>query len=150
MTIQEKMQLTQEEEQQIIDYLKTQDVDFVDYEDFLAYMHERGVRNSDIGIIDKYRLTNKSAEKFYKEYANPIKKASKLLNLTYKELAEITGYTEAVLKTAVSKNQVSNLMEHTFNILMENDSLKKELADRDNTIQMLKEKIIEINKILQL
>jgi len=36
-----------------------------------------------------------------------VKKVSKELGLTYRELAEKIGYTEGSLKTFVSKNQVN-------------------------------------------
>ena len=61
---------------------------------------------------------------------NLIKKTCKDLGLTYKELGEKIGYSEANLKNSVYKNQISKQLEIAINLYLKNIELQKEI---DNT-----------------
>ena len=52
-----------------------------------------------------------------KNFEHPVVKTSKLLRLTYKELAEQIGYTESSLKTIVSKGQISEPLKKALELL---------------------------------
>ena len=65
-----------------------------------------------------------------KKEENLIKKTCKDLGLTYKELGEEIGYSEANLKNSVYKNQISKQLEIAINLYLKNIELQKEI---DNT-----------------
>ena len=65
-----------------------------------------------------------------KKEENLIKKTCKDLGLTYKELGEKIGYSEANLKNSVYKNQISKQLEIAINLYLKNIELQKEI---DNT-----------------
>jgi transcriptional regulator with XRE-family HTH domain len=61
---------------------------------------------------------------------NLIKETCKELGLTYKELGEKIGYSEANLKNSVSRNQVSKQLETSIHLYLKTIELQKEI---DNT-----------------
>ena len=56
-----------------------------------------------------------------------VKKVSKELGLTYKELGEKIGYTESSLRQSVSKNMMSLQLEKAINMQVQISNLKKEV-----------------------
>ena len=56
-----------------------------------------------------------------------VKKVSKELGLTYKELGEKIGYSEGNLKTTVSQNKISKQLEKSIELYLETLMLKEEL-----------------------
>ena len=58
-----------------------------------------------------------------------VKRVSKELGLTYKELAEQIGYTEANLKRSVSTNQISKQLQTSIELYLKTIKLEKEIAD---------------------
>ena len=59
-----------------------------------------------------------------------VKKVSKELGLTYKELGERIGYAEANLKRSVSTNKISKPLETAIKLYLKTIELQKEI---DNT-----------------
>ena len=60
-----------------------------------------------------------------------IKRVSKELGLTYRELGERIGYTEGNLRNSVFKNQISKPLEQAIKLYLENLSLKKKVENSD-------------------
>jgi len=58
-----------------------------------------------------------------------VKKVSKELGLTYKELGEKIGYSESSLRKTVSNNSLSSQLETSIQLYLENLKLKKELEE---------------------
>ena len=54
-----------------------------------------------------------------------VKKVSKELGLTYKELGEKIGYSEGNLKRSVSTNQISNQLRKSIELYLEIIKLKE-------------------------
>lgn len=60
---------------------------------------------------------------------NIVKKVCRELNLTYKQLGELIGYSEGALKSAVNSGNVSEPMKKAIELYNENLKLKNELQD---------------------
>ena len=60
---------------------------------------------------------------------NIIKTTCKELNLTYKQLGEAIGYSEAAVKAAIAKNEISEPMKKAIELYLENLKLQQELSD---------------------
>jgi len=56
-----------------------------------------------------------------------VKKVSKELGLTYKELGEKIGYSESNLRGTVSQNKISKQLEKSIELYLETLMLKEEL-----------------------
>lgn len=69
---------------------------------------------------------------------NLIKKSCKELNLTYKQLGELIGYSEASLKTIVSKGAISENLTKSIELLKENIELKNKLSEVETLKNTLK------------
>ena len=72
-----------------------------------------------------------------KEEIHLVKKVSKELGLTYKEFGEKIGYSEATLRGAVSRNQLSGQLKKAIELYLEIVKLKES-----------KEKIAEAKELL--
>ena len=96
-------------------------------DDFIAYCKERGMLNEDSTIMTKVPYTKSNCEKLYKENQHLVKKTSKLLGLTYKELAELIGYTEGGLRSAVNKNELSLSMQKSLEMILLIKKQEKEI-----------------------
>ncbi|MDA3048225.1 hypothetical protein [Campylobacter sp. JMF_08 NE1] len=119
-----------EKDKKIIDdFLKEQNFNFDEYDDFIEYIQARGMLNQDKKWVDRIVFTMQNLKKLYFEYVNPVKKISKKLGMNYKELAEQIGYTEAGIRNAVSKDKISEQLKRTLELLLEN-KLKK-LDEKD-------------------
>lgn len=59
-------------------------------------------------------------------------------NLTYKEFAELVGYTEAGIKTIVSRDEISENLEKSVGLLKKNFELEAKLKDVENLKTTLK------------
>lgn len=82
--------------------------------------------------------------------ADIIKKTCKEMRLTYKELAEKIGMSEAGVQNAVKKNSISTQTAKAIELLYEIEELKQELKEYENLKQTLKKhsnKPIFIKKI---
>ncbi|TLD85550.1 transcriptional regulator [Helicobacter sp. MIT 05-5294] len=64
-----------------------------------------------------------------KENENLIKKTCKELGLTYRELGEKIGYSEATLNKNASTGEISKSLEFAINLYLENLKLKEKLED---------------------
>ncbi|AHE94381.1 transcriptional regulator [Campylobacter fetus] len=60
---------------------------------------------------------------------NLIKKTCKELNLTYKQLGELIGYSESALNNASRQDKISEPLKFAINLYLENLKLKEELQD---------------------
>ena len=58
-----------------------------------------------------------------------VKKVSKELGLTYKELGEKIGYSESSLRKTVSNNTLSSQLKTAIELYLENLKLKEELEE---------------------
>ena len=61
-----------------------------------------------------------------------VKKVSKELGLTYKELGEKIGYSESSLRKTVSNNTVSSQLKTAIQLYLDNLKLKKELDELED------------------
>ena len=57
---------------------------------------------------------------------NLIKQTCKELNLTYKQLGEMIGYSEAAIKAAIAKNEISEPMKRAIELYQETLNLKEQ------------------------
>lgn len=57
---------------------------------------------------------------------NIIKATCKELNLTYKQLGEAIGYSEAAIKAAIAKNEISEPMKRAIELYQETLNLKEQ------------------------
>ena len=63
------------------------------------------------------------------EEQNIIKKTCKELGLTYAQLGEAIGVKEQSLRNMSSSNKITEQVEQSINLLIENSELKKQLSD---------------------
>ena len=73
-----------------------------------------------------------------------VKKVSKELGLTYKELAKEIGYTESSLRKAVSDNRTTMQLKKSIELYLSNLELKKENAKITKIEEMIKDYISHI------
>ena len=70
-----------------------------------------------------------------------VKKVSKELGITYKELAEKIGYTESNLRKSVSQNKISYQLEKAINLYIRILELEEKLENSENSKKAIKENI---------
>jgi len=66
-----------------------------------------------------------------------VKKVSKKLGITYKELADKIGYTEANLKRSVSTNQISKQLKTSIELYLKTIKLEKEIEDTNQLKKLI-------------
>ncbi|BCD63516.1 transcriptional regulator [Nitratiruptor sp. YY08-14] len=74
---------------------------------------------------------------------NIVKKVCKELGLTYKQLGEAIGYSEANINKVASTGQVSKQLQKAIELYLENLKLKKQLQDCETLKDALKNLIKE-------
>ena len=72
-----------------------------------------------------------------------VKKVSKELGLTYKELGEKIGYSESNLRRSVSTNQISLQLKKALELYLEIIRLKKKEKDTAQVKEILKTFILD-------
>lgn len=72
------------------------------------------------------------------EEQNIVKKVCAELGITQKELAEKLGIKEQSLRNMTSSNKITEQVEKTINLLIENNELKKQLTDYNTLKEVLK------------
>jgi len=72
-----------------------------------------------------------------------VKKVSKELGLTYKELGEKIGYSESNLRRSVSTNQISLQLKKALELYLEIDILKQKEEKNNKLKDILKALILE-------
>lgn len=70
---------------------------------------------------------------------NIVKATAKRLGMTYRELGDAIGYTESAIKTAISTDKVSEPMEKSLEMYLENIELKAKLQAVEGFKQNLKD-----------
>ena len=93
--------------------------------DFKKFALDCGMFNPNVKWFERTFGTKANIIALYKKLDNPIKRASKILGLDYKELAEKIGYTEGGLKNASGKNYISKSMERALELLIEVERYKR-------------------------
>jgi ribosome-binding protein aMBF1 (putative translation factor) len=78
-----------------------------------------------------------------KEEMHLVKKVSKELGLTYKELGEEIGYSESNLKRSVSTKQISSQLEKAIELYLKIIKLEQEINRVENLKSTLKELIFQ-------
>lgn len=63
---------------------------------------------------------------------NIVKRVCRELNLTYKQLGELIGYSEGALKSAVNSGNVSEPMNKAIELYLKNLELEKQLQEFEN------------------
>ena len=76
-----------------------------------------------------------------------VKKVSKELGLTYKELGEKIGYSEGALRGAVSKNQLSGQLKKAIELYLEVEKLKNSKSEIKKEKELLETYLSEIRVI---
>jgi len=61
-----------------------------------------------------------------------VKKVSKELGITYKELGERIGYSESNLRQSVSTNKLSSQLKKAIELYLETISLKKKVDEAED------------------
>lgn len=72
---------------------------------------------------------------------NIVKKVCKELGITQRELAERIGMSADSLNVAVSNNKISKMTEAAVNLVLEVETLKKELLKYENLKNALKDAV---------
>ena len=72
---------------------------------------------------------------------NIVKRVCKELNITQRELAERIGMSADSLNVAVSNNKISKMTEAAVNLVLEVETLKKELLKYENLKSALKDAV---------
>ena len=67
-----------------------------------------------------------------------VKRVSKELGLTYKELAEEIGYSESILRQSVSKNKLTNQLKRAIELYEETVKLKQEREETEKMKKLIK------------
>ena len=67
-----------------------------------------------------------------------VKKVSKELGLTYKELGEEIGYSESILRQSVSKSKISSQLKRVLELYMETIKLKQEKKETEKMKDLIK------------
>ena len=67
-----------------------------------------------------------------------VKKVSKELGLTYKELGEKIGYSESNLRQSVYSNKLSKQLEKAIKLYLETVELKKKVKESENFKSILR------------
>ena len=67
-----------------------------------------------------------------------VKKVSKELGLTYKELAERIGYSESNLRQSVYSNKLSTQLEKAIELYLETVDLKKRVNEAEDFKSILR------------
>jgi transcriptional regulator with XRE-family HTH domain len=75
------------------------------------------------------------------EEVHLVKRISKELGITYKELAEKIGYTESNLRKSVSQNKISYQLEKAINLYLKILELEQKLEDSEKSKKVIKENI---------
>lgn len=70
--------------------------------------------------------------------ADELKAFCKETGLTYKELAELIGFSEPSLRATISAGKISSQTEAAINLLKENIDLKKELQNWETIKEIFK------------
>lgn len=69
---------------------------------------------------------------------NLIKKTCKELGLTYRELGEAIGYSEAAIKASIAKDEMSEPMRRALELYLENIALREKNKEFATFKDMLK------------
>ena len=67
-----------------------------------------------------------------------VKKVSKELGLTYKELGEEIGYSESNLRKSVSENRLSLPLKKALELYLENQKVRELKKERENLKDILR------------
>ena len=111
--------------------------------DFKNFLIQCGMFNPNVKWYNRIIGTKSNMKALYKKLDSPVKRASKILGLEYRELAEKIGYSEHAVKSAVMKGEVSKPMERAIELLLETEAYRK-MRHNENIEQPLSE--IEIYK----
>lgn len=72
---------------------------------------------------------------------NIVKKVCAQLGITQRELAEKIGMSADSLNNAVNQNKISKMAETAINLVLEVETLKKELSKYENLKSALKDAV---------
>lgn len=72
---------------------------------------------------------------------NVVKKVCAELGITQRELAEKIGMSADSLNNAVNQNKISKMAETAINLVLEVETLKKELSKYENLKSALKDAV---------
>ena len=72
------------------------------------------------------------------EEVHLVKKVSKELGLTYRELGERIGYSESNLRKSVSENRLSLPLKKAIELYLENQKVRKLKEERENLKDILR------------
>lgn len=69
---------------------------------------------------------------------NLMKETAKQFGMTYREIGEAIGYSEAAIKSAAATGKVSEPMQRAIELYFENQELHKEVKETEQLKQLLK------------
>ena len=70
-----------------------------------------------------------------------VKRVSKELGITYKELADNIGYTESNLRKSVSQNKISYQLEKAIELYIKTLELEQKLEDSEKSKKEIKDNL---------
>lgn len=103
--------------------------------DFKNFLIQCSMFNPNVKWYNRIIGTKSNMKALYKKLDSPVKRASKILGLEYRELAEKIGYSEHAVKSAVMKGEVSKPMERAIELLIEVETYKKKCRDIEPLIE---------------
>lgn len=110
--------------------------------DFKKFAIDCGMFNPNVKWFERTFGTKANIIALYKKLDHPIKRASKILGLEYKELAEKIGYSEYGLKSAVIKNEISKPMQRALDLLIEVELYKNKCTVLENKLGTIEKAIL--------
>ena len=98
------------------------------------------------GGVNHIELKSENGDELYVlewhyEKQNIVKRVCKELGITQRELAERIGMSADSLNVAVSNNKISKMTEAAVNLVLEVETLKKELLKYENLKNALKDAV---------
>lgn len=110
-----------------------------DENEFRKYLFDINMLNPKANFIDRVFITKANIKLHLEKFHNPIKNTANLLGLTYKEIAEMIGYSEETIKSSAKKRSASEPMKKALELVKEIYELKKELQEKDAKIAIYEE-----------
>ena len=89
-------------------------------------------------LIFWYNICKKGVSVLEEKEVHLVKRVSKELGMTYKELGEEIGYSESILRQSVSKNKISSQLKRAIELYMETVKLKREKEETERMKDLIK------------
>ena len=133
-----KTQIKRGNEKELINEINSKIKEILGYDTFFHegnnHIEFRDKKGNDLYVIEWHFDPN------YKE-ENIVKRVCKELGITQRELADRIGMSADSLNNAVNQNKISKMAETAINLVLEVETLKKELSKYENLKSALKDAV---------